>query len=1582
MQVSIAKYGGLPPIVSAITAPDLETARMACCACANLCEVVENMDTVVDAGAIPSLVVALGSAEPMVAREAARALGNLCANYQYGDMVLRAQGALSTLTALLRSDEPPVQRMAAMALCNLSGSVRNQPKMLKAGLLDPVVSEARQSLDPKSKNDHETIRYCLLVLANLAVCRENHPALMGQSLDVLAGYSKHRDVKCRQHAVFALGNLCANEANLDAIVQSGALKTLITYAFPSTDTSTNVQFQAIAALRGISTHPGRRVQVVRDGALEALVLAARSTSAEVQRETAAVLANLALAEENKVAMARGGVLPALCHLLSCADNERGLHAVCAIANMAEMVEGRTHRHMIDEGCLRPLLRQADGGDAEVRKEVSRCLALFASKRDSQSALLSAGALPRVVSFLSSNDTVERRFGALTVGNLAIVTQNHGALFESGAVAALLEPHFHSAEDLETRRCTAFALNNIASYEPNHRACERMGLLRPLCKLLSDADRDTHLQAAFGVRQLSITARCRAQFLDMGGLQALLRLGSAANSVEVHREVAAALRNVSLSESTKIQICREGGLTVLIELMHSADIETAHQATGVVANLAEVVENQGDMLEAGVLQHMKFVMRSTSLDVQREAVRAISNLSAEHAYTAAIAGAGAIVPLVAMLSSPDFLCQRFATMGVANLATNLTNQEKVLHEGALQPLLNLARRINGDLETQRYAVFALTNVAATRSNHAMLVDSGVAELVVGLLDDEDIEIRNSAAFCVANLASNTANHAALLDEGVLGPIIGIVASDDSVAQLRAVCAIRGLSVDEAIRQELLERGALPPLLRLMRSEDVEIQMEVLATLCNMSLSGCIGSDPQGFLRAVDSQNLVSFLCSADVTYRLFGAVALGNIASDLSLQGPLVRSGALGPLVSVANAADLETQRCIAFALCNLSADPNNRRSIVVEGGLPPLISLGCCDEPADRLAAVSTLRALASDAANRRDIIEAGALEALSSEPPLECSQQEGFAISRECASAICALTLNELNKLDVAKGSSLGRLMALARGQDAPSRRHALGALANLSENESTQEHLLEAGLVELLAELCNGSIVPINSDAGLHREAARCMANLSSNIVAKAVLQKQEGVSAAVCRLLEAEDYITSRFAAIGSANLALVDALPTLVKLAGGEGRKYVRLNEEGELDDEDDPLREPETSERMLKLLGYDMEARRYACLALGQIAANEGLPAQAALETPGSLEALRDCLSVDDTETAFNAAFTCNRLAVMEGALVPMGRVLLTALLELLEHCDDLEALGQAVAAVRRLVASTDNAIMAVRGGILRLLPPLCSGTRAESVREAAGVLCNLAVPHENKAPIASSPALEPLLTMCQSADVEVARLACGAVANCAEDTSAHLSLLQGGAVGTVRTFVHLMRSRHLAVHREAGRACGNLMSTLGGRVEWREEAGLPAALQLAKSLDAECQYNAALVLRKACADEGCRSYLVGGGGISTLIALLQIRGIDTQLQTTAALRDLGSDPEYKQIVAGEGGLAAIVAVARSDDMRLRALALSTLRHLSISSLLKRSIVEAGALGPMLVSAEHFADHCAGTVANLAEDPRNQASSFY
>ncbi len=499
--------------------------------------------------------------------------------------------------------------------------------MLDNGLFEPLLHETQLSLDPKSKSDHECTRYCLLTLTNLAVNPDNHSMLMKYALATLAEFSKHRDIKCRQHAVFCIGNLCSNTDNLEQIMSSGILRTLITYAFPSSDSSSNVQFQAVAALRGLATHPILRVQIVREGALEPLIMGTKSNSIEVQRESAAAICNLAMSEENKVALARGGVLPVLINLAMSADEQRELHAVCALANIAEMVEGRTQERMIEEGTMKPLMRLTASPNAEIRREVARCFALFASKRDSHSTLVRIHAATKMMNFLHDEDDTAKRYGVLGLGNLAVSRESHQELFDVGAVALLID--CAKSGDLLTKRAVAFAFNNIAANSQNHTVCERLGLTRALTILLNDPDKDTNLQATLATRRLCESAKFRNQFVDLHGIPVLLTLGLNTEDVEMKREVAATLRNLSLSVHGKVVIIREKGLKLLAEYMQSPDVEICHQATGVVANLAEATENQALMVDEGIIQHLKYVLRSKSVDIQREACRALANLSAEY-----------------------------------------------------------------------------------------------------------------------------------------------------------------------------------------------------------------------------------------------------------------------------------------------------------------------------------------------------------------------------------------------------------------------------------------------------------------------------------------------------------------------------------------------------------------------------------------------------------------------------------------------------------------------------------------------------------------------------------------------------------------------------------------------------------------------------------------------------------------------------------------------------------------------------------------------------------------------------------------
>lgn len=183
--------------------------------------------------------------------------------------------------------------------------------------------------------------------------------------------------------------------------------------------------------------------------------------------------------------------------------------------------------------------------------------------------------------------------------------------------------------------------------------------------------------------------------------------------------------------------------------------------------------------------------------------------------------------------------------------------------------------------------------------------------------------------------------------------------------------------------------------------------------------------------------------------------------------------------------------------------------------------------------------------------------------PRVRC--EADVEVRREAARLLFALSLNELNKLDVASvGTGSGAvtpataevatdIVFLARSDDATCSRNAVGALANLSENDTTHERLLSWGadfLSKLILQATDGESVEEGTgeyddegleggvrstvDVGLVREAIRCLTNLSGNYAVHTKLL-DGGAADALVVSLKREDAIAVRFAALGLANLS---------------------------------------------------------------------------------------------------------------------------------------------------------------------------------------------------------------------------------------------------------------------------------------------------------------------------------------------------------------------------------------------------------------------------------------------------------------
>jgi len=397
-------------------------------------------------------------------------------------------------------------------------------------------------------------------------------------------FTRHRDVKCRQHAVLAMGNLCTNPLHIERLLEVKCTDALVAFSFPpTTHDSVNAQFQAIAGLHGISKHASLRVPLLREGVLASLVLAAqgnnRFSCLEIQREAASTLSNLSLAENNRIA--KSGALPALINLLKNPDSLCQINAATALANLAETIEisGEVQELMLTEQCLEPMcnLIQDRSTHVDVKRAVSRCISLFASNSETHSHILPTSVIdPLKVLSSEGDDTETLRYCALTIANLALCKTNHRFLLENDSVEAILLPLIHS-DDVETFRSVSFGFHNLSIQEDNHSMLQNTNVVESLVTLARCDDKDTALQACLAVKYLSVCDRNRNLFVESRVLEPLLALASTSEDLETKREVCATLRNLSLSDQNKEAIVNENGLVdILCNLARDEDNELAHQ----------------------------------------------------------------------------------------------------------------------------------------------------------------------------------------------------------------------------------------------------------------------------------------------------------------------------------------------------------------------------------------------------------------------------------------------------------------------------------------------------------------------------------------------------------------------------------------------------------------------------------------------------------------------------------------------------------------------------------------------------------------------------------------------------------------------------------------------------------------------------------------------------------------------------------------------------------------------------------------------------------------------------------------------
>ena len=480
----------------------------------------------------------------------------------------------------------------------------------------------------------------------------------------------------------------------------------------------------------------------------------------------------------------------------------------------------------------------------------------------QALIARQGGLVPLLAQLKSVYASCREASARTLYRLATHTSNQKQMVDAGAVAPLVSLLSDPTESPAVQRSAVMALCNLASNAQNEGPLVKAGILRPLIALVRRSargegegsppgnekiggsppeqrhppphhlDDDCARYAAMAICNLTTHSANQLLVVEYDGLRALIALANN-TSGQASAYAAMALANVSIHRLNRLKVVEAGALRPLLAMAHSPHLERQRSAALALYNVSCASLNQLKLVEAEATRPLISLASSADVDSKVYAVMALCNLTANVDTRIAASRGGGLQALVRAAADTDVGSRRYASIALCNLACDRESAIAIVVHGGLRPLLaqtgsgsnmmnNQSSMARSESSTRdfippqdeagcRYALMALSNLAANEANHKTMLAKGVLETALHFGAAADPELRQIAAFALANFAANAEHCATIGERGGVSPLVALAHAEDSNAHTLAIASLRRMcQLSSDNRARIVREGGLVPL----------------------------------------------------------------------------------------------------------------------------------------------------------------------------------------------------------------------------------------------------------------------------------------------------------------------------------------------------------------------------------------------------------------------------------------------------------------------------------------------------------------------------------------------------------------------------------------------------------------------------------------------------------------------------------------------------------------------------------------------------------------------------------------------------
>jgi len=265
----------------------------------------------------------------------------------------------------------------------------------------------------------------------------------------------------------------------------------------------------------------------------------------------------------------------------------------------------------------------------VKRNATVALLNMTHSDDNRQQLVNAGAIPVLVSLLSSHDVDVQYYCTTALSNIAVDAANRKKLAQTEPKLVFSLVHLMDSSSPKVQCQAALALRNLASDEKYQLEIVRAKGLPPLLRLLQSSFLPLILSAVACIRNISIHPLNESPIIEAGFLRPLVDLLGNTDNEEIQCHAISTLRNLAASsDKNKELVLAAGAVQKCKQLVLEVPLSVQSEMTAAIAVLALSDDLKAHLLNLGVFDVLIPLTASQSIEVQGNSAAALGNLSSK------------------------------------------------------------------------------------------------------------------------------------------------------------------------------------------------------------------------------------------------------------------------------------------------------------------------------------------------------------------------------------------------------------------------------------------------------------------------------------------------------------------------------------------------------------------------------------------------------------------------------------------------------------------------------------------------------------------------------------------------------------------------------------------------------------------------------------------------------------------------------------------------------------------------------------------------------------------------------------------